>query len=261
MKKKMGALIVVLLFVTMIYRLISLNSIEKIKVYDSYQYLAINKKEDLVIQLVIIDQYGIINENNEISIMLKGQDTLKIEEYDIYELEELDTKDCLVYQVNMKVSEKQLEEKSNKYTKLVLTDGKREYSTELGTILIEKVNFSEENEKINILATLFSLDGYSFNIVVQNETNSKICINDIYCNVIWNKSKYGILRNNVMEIKPHMANEQTYFLADELKEKYVVIRPIISYTYNNREYKSLSHESIYFNTRLSERDIKNKLGR
>ena len=117
------------------------------------------------------------------------------------------------------------------------------------------------NKNINIMATLFSLDGYSFNIVAENDTDSKVCINDVYCNVIWNNNGYGVLRENAIEIKPHTTNEQSYHLSDNIKDKYVVIRPIILYTYNGKEYRVLSHESIYFNTTLSERDIKNKLGR
>lgn len=91
----------------------------------------------------------------------------------------------------MEISGNQLMEQQNNYTKLKISKNNKQYSLSIGSIIIEKVNYEKIPENINIMATLFSTDGISFNILAENETNSEITIKDLFYNLFYDCKNYN----------------------------------------------------------------------
>lgn len=194
-----------------------------------------------------------MNNNNDITVALTEKNsTLNINNYQLYKLNDLSSNDYSTYKMIIEIDGSQLTNAQNNYTKLTVSKNNKKYSLPIGSIIIEKVNYEEVPTNINIMATLFSTDGISFNVVVENKTNSELTIKDLYYNLFFDHENYNNPIKENFIIPSNKFEEKNYILNEKLKEKHIVIRPIITYFYKDKKYSTLSHAPIYFNTPISE---------
>lgn len=229
MKKKV--IIVFLVFVLM-GLFITLTSRIKMDIVESYQYITFKTNDSINIELQINSEQSIENDQ---FILKSKQHNMKINERKVYKLG--DSK----YKVIMHIDEQELPCGKDEYTQIEIIHKGRRIACPLGSIIIDKEEIIEF-EKVNVLATLFSTDGRSFNVIMENNSEKLIEFKELSYELegIIIKEKLGLT----------IASGETFETNIELKMKYwnknVIIRPVIMYATKDAEFKTLTHQCIYF---------------
>ncbi len=161
MKKKV--IIVFLVFVFIGIFIIHIPKV-KIDIVESYQYISVNTNNNINIELQINCNQSIENDK---FILKSERHKMKINKRKVYKLS--DSK----YKVVMCIDEKELSSAKDEYTQIEIIHKGRTIICPLGSIIIDKEEIIEF-EKVNVLATLFSTDGRSFNVIVENNSEKLI---------------------------------------------------------------------------------------
>ena len=229
MKKKV--IIVFLVFVFLVIFIIHIPK-AKIDIVESYQYITVNTNDSINIELQINSEESI---EKDIFILKSKQHKMKINEKKVYKLS--DSK----YKVVMCINEQELPSGKDEYTQIELIHKGRTIVCPLGSIIIEKEKIIEF-KKVNVLATLFSTDGRSFHVIVENNSEKLIEFKELSYEL------EGTIIKEKLDLT--IASGETCETNIKLKMKYwgknVIIRPVIVYATKNTEFKTLTHQCIYF---------------
>ncbi len=229
MKKKV--IIVFLVFVFIGIFIIHIPKV-KIDIVESYQYISVNTNNNINIELQINCNQSIENDK---FILKSERHKMKINKRKVYKLS--DSK----YKVVMCIDEKELSSAKDEYTQIEIIHKGRTIICPLGSIIIDKEEIIEF-EKVNVLATLFSTDGRSFNVIVENNSEKLIEFKELSYEL------EGTIIKEKLDLT--IASGETCETNIKLKMKYwgknVIIRPVILYATKDAEFKTLTHQCIYF---------------
>ncbi len=73
---------------------------------------------------------------------------------------------------------------------------------------------------------------------MENKADSKVQIDNVYYNLYYQKQYYYNPKKSNFTIDVNDCDEKEYMLNENLREKHVVIRHIITYTYRNKQYNT-----------------------
>lgn len=263
MKKKIIILIFLSIALICSFNFLFNRNLERdIHVFDTYQYLAIYDTETINVELTLVDYNNIFdNATKDINISFtnKQSNILNMPKYKLYKLDDL-SKNTSIYKIIFELNGEQTAEQLTEYTKIEIHKGRRIYKSSIGSINIQKVQREQIPKNLNIMATLFSVDGSSYSIVVENSTDSNLIINDIYYKLNYQHKVHYYNQNQTITIPKNSSKNCDYIIDKLLSGKHVIIRPIITFSYKNKEYHTLSHAPIYFNNSISQNEI-NSLSR
>lgn len=248
----------VLIFLTIFIALIITKTFfdkeqKNIIAYRTYQYIAINKEERIKTELTLIDYKKILNSNSLISLIGK-REVLSVDSQ-IFHIKELSTDEYNVYKLVITLDDRTLQNDYSIFEGIAIKSGKKDYQLPIGTVTVEKNKVNNLPKDINIMSTLFSTDGSSYNLIVENYQKSDIIINNLYYDILYNGKRYGT--NNRIELfVPQMTEEEcNVILEKSLSNQNIVIRPKIYVWCNGKIYETLSHACIFFNTSITQEQI------
>lgn len=253
MKKKV-ALLIVVAFIISIITSIKFTNVEKyIFVYNTYQYLAIDTDECINTELTLVDYNNILNDNVHLSF--KGSETLPITDSQLYKLDDLSTATYNVYKLIITFDENKIKNRCSIFDYLIIDNGHYNYELPIGSITVEKNEINNLPPEVNIMATLFSTDGSSYNLIVENKLENDISINNIHYSVLFNENIFGNDTKIDLTIPKMSQKEFNIVLEDDLLNKNIIIRPRLTVVCGEKKYHTLSHACIFFNTSITKEQI------
>lgn len=260
-KKLFKYLITIFSFFSILTYLISIivlipeNKLLKNKffVINSYQYLTFNDKENINIEILVMDSSDFINNNiTQCNIITIDNQQIIASIDNITQLNKSNDQIYKIYRLILSIDPGSINYNQTIFNSLTFDDNDNNF--DIGKIIIDKTNITY-NDKINIMSTIYSIDGFSYSIFIENKTDTNLKINDIYYVLQVNNKIYELSNIKPVSISSHSEYDIRLHLDKELENKNIIIRPIITYSYENKIYKSCPNYSIHFKDSLTKEYI------
>lgn len=235
-----------LIFLSSLFRHIeNRKMLNKICIVPSIQYINIYKNEKLYFNLTIIDTKKLINKGNlQTYLIEKNGVKVKTKVQSINKIS-ANVKKCNMYNVILSAKIPSKTKKEYYYWEIRQKD--KIEILKIGRLCVNQMNFSEKsvNKKLKIMATLKSVDGESFSLILKNMSTDPLRIQEIDCGIRiknWKSSK----KEQIVSIKGNEEKEIRLKLHDKVKNNFLAIRPIIKYSIKGEVFCKLTSANIIF---------------